>query len=275
MSGKLYVVGTPIGNLDDISKRALEILKNVDAIVAEDTRVTLKLLNRYGIKKKLYSNHKFSDIKKTEFLVEKMLYGKSLAIVSDAGMPCICDPGEKIVSLCHEKNIPVFVVPGPCALICALSLSGLSCKQFTFFGFLSTTNKNRIKSLQFLKELQHTIVLYEAPHKLLNTLKDLLKYFNDRKIVIVKEITKIHESVEITTISKALNLYEEKDSIKGEYVLVIEGMKKKENTSIEDALDFAKQLISNGDKISDAAKKTAINFNFKKSLIYKKLLELN
>ena len=272
MKGSLYVVGTPIGNLDDISKRALFVLGMVNFIVAEDTRVTLKLLNRYGIKKKLYNYHKFSDINKIEFFIEKILSGESAAVVSDAGMPCICDPGEKIVSLCHEKGISVFVVPGPCALISAISLSGINCKRFTFFGFLSTTNKNRIKALNFLKDLEHPVVLYEAPHKLLKTLRDLLRFFKDRRIIIVKEITKIYESVEIETLSSAVQKYESKTSIKGEFVLVLDGVKIEEKeTSFEDALRFAKKLMDAGEKASVAAKKSAVQFNLKKTEIYKKL----
>ena len=193
-------------------------------------------------------------------------------MVSDAGMPCICDPGERIVNICHEKDISVFVVPGPCALISAISLSGLDCKRFTFYGFLSTSKKSRVAALNFLKDLEHPVILYEAPHKLLNTLKDLFEFFKDRKIVIVKEITKIYESVEIFTLSAAIKKYQEKKSIKGEFVLVLAPFKKKEETaSLEEAVEFAKNLVLNGEKIGNAAKKAAARFNFKKNEIYKKI----
>lgn len=277
MSGCLYIVGTPIGNLNDISKRALETLNIVDFIIAEDCRVTLKLLNKYKIKKPLFSHHKFSSLKTANLIVNKILNGESAAIVSDAGMPLICDPGETIVNLCYEKGINVTVVPGPSALISALSLSGLSCKRFTFFGFLSTKKTSRINSLMFLKNIPHTLIFYEAPHKLVRTLKDFLKYFNDCKIIIIKEITKIHESVQKFTISEAIKFYESQNSIKGEFVLIVE---KNNETSqkqytLKDAVTIAKNLMLHGEKASDAAKKAAKITNFKKSYIYKHILNTN
>ncbi len=273
MKGKLYVVGTPIGNLEDVTHRAISTLKEVDFIVAEDTRVTIKLLNRYGIKKKIYSNHKFSEEKETMFLVEKILKGEFAALVSDAGTPCICDPGDVLVRLCREREIEVVVVPGVCALVAALSISGIDCSRFTFYGFLSQSTKERKKALLFLKELNHTVILYEAPHKLLKTLKDILEYFKDREIILVKELTKVHEFVELTTVSKAVEKYE-KEEIKGEYVLILKGnIEKKEKVSLEEAIEFAKHLISTGEKATSAAKKAALFFNFSKGEIYKNLLD--
>ncbi len=273
MEGKLYVVGTPIGNLEDITFRAISILKEVDFIIAEDTRVTLKLLNRYGIKKKIYSNHKYSEEKETMFLVEKILKGELAALVSDAGTPCICDPGDVLVRLCREREIEVVVIPGACAAISALSISGIDSARFTFYGFLPRDIKERKKVLLFLKELNHIVVLYEAPHKLLKTLKDILEYFKDREIVLVKELTKVHELVESTTVIKAIEKYE-KEEIKGEYVLIVKGaIKREEKGSLEEAIEFAKQLILNGEKVTSASKKAALFFNFSKGEIYKKLID--
>ena len=274
MKGKLYIVGTPIGNLEDITFRAISTLKEVDFIIAEDTRVTLKLLNRYGIRKKIYSNHKFSEEKETMFLVEKILKGESAALVSDAGTPCICDPGDILVRLCRKREIEVVVIPGVCALVAALSISGIDCARFTFFGFLSGDNKERKKALMFLKELEHTVILYESPHKIVKTLKDILEYFKDREIILVKELTKIHESVELTTVSMAIEEYEKKEKIKGEYVLILKGILKSERKgSLEEAIEFAKQLISAGEKATSAARKSALFFNFGKGEIYKNLLD--
>ncbi len=271
--GCLYIVGTPIGNLEDISKRALITLEKADFIIAEDCRVTLKLLNRYEINKSLISYHKFSDIKKVKNIVNRLVNGETAALVSDAGMPCVCDPGVNIVSCCYENNVKVSVVPGPCALISAICLSGLDCSRFTFYGFLSTTTKNRVKALEFLKELEHIVILYEAPHKLVKTLKDLLKYFKDREIVLVKEMTKIYENVEITTIANALNKYSLINSVKGEYVIIIKGKQvlKKPEVSLKEAVDFAKQLMQKGESASFSAKKAAKCLNYKKSEIYKAL----
>ncbi len=277
MSGCLYIVGTPIGNLSDVSDRALKTLNSVDFIVAEDCRVTLKLLNKYCIKKPVFSHHKFSNFKTANIIIKKILKGDSAAIVSDAGMPLICDPGEVLVNLCYENSIAVKVVPGPCALIAALSLSGVNCSRFTFFGFLSTKKTSRVKSLLFLKNIPHTLVFYEAPHKIVKTLKDFLKYFGDRKIIIVKEITKIHESVQIFTISKALSFYESLNSIKGEFVLIVE--KNIENLEkkflLKDAIEIAKKLIFQGEKPVEAAKTAARITNFRKNEIYKHITKSN
>ncbi len=271
----LYIVGTPIGNLLDISKRAIDTLKAVDFIIAEDCRVSLKMLNSYCIKKPLFSFHKFSNEKRANTLICKIKNGETAALISDAGMPLISDPGDILIHLCHENCINVKVVPGPCAFVAALCVSGMDCKSFTFFGFLPTNNKSRIDAITFLKTLPHTIVLYESPHRLVKTLKDIFKHLQNRKIAIVKELTKIYESVEIFTISEALKYYENKQNIKGEYVLIIEGCKyinPKNELSLQDAIEFAKHLIKNGEKPSLAAKKAATMCCCKKSDIYKNIL---
>ena len=260
-----------------MSKRAIDTLKTVDFIIAEDCRVSLKMLNSYCIKKPLFSFHKFSSEERANKLVRKIKNGETAALISDAGMPIISDPGDILVKLCHENYINVKVVPGPCALVAALCVSGMYCGRFTFFGFLPINNKDRINAITFLKTLPHTIVLYEAPHKLIKTLKDMLKHLKDRKIVIIKELTKIYESVEIFTISEAIKCYENKQNIKGEYVLVVEGCKhiaNKNELSLQDAVTFAKNLIKNGDKPAIAAKKAAAMSCYRKSDIYNNIFKI-
>ena len=272
--GSLFIVGTPIGNLKDISIRAIETLKEVDFILAEDTRVTLKLLNKYCIKKHVISYHEHNKNSKTFNVMEKLKKGEKAAIVSDAGMPLICDPGSELVRRCYEEKINVFVVPGPCALVSALALSGMACSRFTFYGFLPVNRNNKIKTLNFLKTLPHIVVLYEAPHKLIKTLKDLLNYFGDRQVVAVKEITKIHETVILNKLSKMVEHFQTKEKPKGEFVLIVEGNEEnaKEETNLEDVLNFAQSLINGGEKPTTAAKKATENTNFKKNYIYKKLV---
>lgn len=275
LNKKLYIVGTPIGNLNDISQRAIDTLREVDFIVAEDIRVTLKLLNKYHIKKPLISFHKFSSKRKAENII-KLLENKTAALVTDAGMPCISDPGDILVRKCHENNINLKVVPGPCALTAAISISGMNCSRFSFFGFLPIDNKKRSQTLLSLKKIQHAIILYEAPHKLKRTFKDLLLYFKDRKIAIAKELTKIHENIEIYSLEQAERYYSEKDIIKGEYVLIIEGCSKKHTDSrtiFEQCLEFTKKLINSGEKLSDACRKSADIYSFKKNDIYKAIIQ--
>lgn len=270
MSGKLYVVGTPIGNLGDISPRALEVLESVDTVLCEDTRVTLKLLTHFDIKATLYSYHEHNAFEKGEVIIKRLLNGEDFAIVTDAGMPCISDPGEDIVRLCGENNIEVVVVPGPSAVISALAISGLSTSRFSFEGFLSVTKKSRFEHLNDVKNDRRTLVFYEAPHKLLNTLKDMLEVFGDRKISLVREITKLHEEVIRTTLSEALDYYRER-APKGEFVLVVEGAKEvqKEEFSFEQALDLVKKLQDDGLSLSQAAKQAAEVTGFKKGDLYK------
>ncbi|MGN1131113.1 MAG: 16S rRNA (cytidine(1402)-2'-O)-methyltransferase, partial [Ruminococcus sp.] len=193
MDNTLYVVGTPIGNLSDMSPRAVDTLRNVDFIAAEDTRVTLKLLNHFDIKKPMVSYYEHNKRERGEIICNRILSGESCAIVTDAGMPCISDPGEDLIKLCQEKGIKTIVVPGPSAVISALAVSGLETGRFCFEGFLSVNKKSRREHLQSLADETRTMIFYEAPHKLPSTLKDLYSSFGDRKLTIVREITKIHE----------------------------------------------------------------------------------
>lgn len=273
MSGKLFVVGTPIGNLGDITYRAVETLKAVDFICAEDTRVTVKLLNHYEIKKPLVSYHEHSAKQVSENIVSRILSGENCAVVSDAGMPCISDPGEDLVHRCIENEIPIEVVPGPTAMASAVAISGLSTSRFAFEGFLSVTKKQRYAHLQSVSKDPHTLIFYEAPHKLVSTLTDMLEYFGDRKISLCRELTKIYEEVIRTTISGAIEYYKDKTP-KGEYALIIEGYNEEsalEEITIEEAVLQAQKLISEGMKAVDACKETAKVTGFKKSDIYSRL----
>ncbi len=275
MAGKLYVVGTPIGNLSDLSPRGLETLQAVDFIAAEDTRVTLKLLNHFEIKKPLISYYEHNLREKGEQIIGRILNGEDCAIVSDAGMPCISDPGEDLVRLAAQAGIETIVIPGPSAVIAALCVSGLSTSRFSFEGFLTTNRKNRLKHLEQIKNDPHTLIFYEAPHKLLTTLQDLLEALNDRPIALARELTKIHEEVFRTTLSEAVKYYTEHPP-KGEFVLVIAGAEKSEeevNFTLSDAVQLASRLADGGMKPSDAAKEAAATTGFKKAEIYKAMLE--
>ena len=226
MQGKLYIVATPIGNLGDMSARAIEVLKEVDIIAAEDTRNTIKLLNHFEVKTPMTSYHEFNKIDKAYELVEKMKEGKNIALVSDAGMPAISDPGEDLVRIAYEKDIEVTVIPGASAVVSALAISGLPTRRFCFEAFLPLDKKERKFILEELKNETRTIILYEAPHKLLKTLKDLEEVLGeDRKISLVREISKRHEEVIRTTLGLAGSLYNDsqENRVRGEFVLVIEG----------------------------------------------------
>lgn len=271
---KLYIVGTPIGNLGDFSPRAVETLSEVDFIAAEDTRVTLKLLNHFGIKKSMVSYHKFNRQDSGAQIVARILAGETCALVTDAGMPAISDPGEDLVKLCHENGIKVESVPGPCAFTTALALSGMPSGRFTFEGFLSVNKPSRREHLDSLRNETRTMLFYEAPHKLGATLKDMNKVFGNREIAIVREITKIHEEVIHTTLDEAAALYGE-GGLKGEIVLVIHGAETEsanEEFTLEGAVELAKQSIDNGMSASEAAKQAAKLSGFKKGDIYKKLI---
>ena len=268
MSGKLFVVGTPIGNLGDISPRALETLETVDFIAAEDTRVTLKLLNHFEIKKPMISYFEHNRRAKGEIIAERILAGENCAIVTDAGMPAVSDPGEDLVALCHEMGITVNVVPGPSAFVAALALSGLHVGRFTFEGFLSMNKPSRREHLQSLVHEKRTMVFYEAPHKLAATLNDLYSYFGDRQLAIVREITKIHEQVIRTTLEQASKIYAEQP-LKGEIVLVIEGEPQQ-----QEKLYTARVYMDDGMSASLAAKQAAKETGLKKGDIYKLLLEV-
>lgn len=274
MSGTLFVVGTPIGNLGDISPRALKTLEDCDFIAAEDTRVTLKLLNHFEIKKPMISYFEHNRRQKGEIIADRILSGENCAIVTDAGMPAVSDPGEDLVALCHERGIPVSIVPGPSAFVAAIALSGLPVGRFTFEGFLSVSKVSRREHLEEIKREKRTLVFYEAPHKLAATLRDLYSYLGDRKIAIVREITKIHEEVIRTTLKEAAEKYSE-ESLKGEIVLVIEGYTEKEEDmpTLEDAIICAKAYVDEGLSVSMAAKQAAKETGIKKGDIYKALQE--
>mgnify|MGYP004521528863 FL=1 len=222
MIGKLYIVATPIGNLEDITLRALRVLKEVDLIAAEDTRQTLKLLNHYEINKPLISYHRHNEETKSEILIEKLRNGENIALVSDAGTPGICDPGEEVIKKAIEDNIEVIPIPGACAMINALIVSGISTKEFEFLGFLPLNKKLRRQKLKEIENSNKTIIIYEAPHKMKTTLDDLKEILKDRKIVLARELTKIHEEFIRKSIDELLS---EIDTIKGEMILIIEGNK--------------------------------------------------
>lgn len=273
MSGKLYVVGTPIGNLSDFSPRAVETLASVDFIAAEDTRVTLKLLNHFEIKKPMVSYFEHNRRERGEIILERIKSGESCAIVTDAGMPAISDPGEDLVNLCLSNGITVESVPGPTAFATAVAMSGLPSGRFTFEGFLSVNKPSRREHLEEIVSERRTMVFYEAPHKLTATLKDLYKYLGDRRIALIKELTKIHETVERTTLSEACEKYSVQTP-KGEFVIVIEGSTetKQKEVSLDEAVALAKGLVENGMAINDAAKEIAKETKLKKGDIYKALL---
>lgn len=273
MSGTLFVVGTPIGNLGDFSPRAVETLKNCDFIAAEDTRVTLKLLNHFEIKKPMISYFEHNRREKGEVIAQRILAGENCALVTDAGMPAVSDPGEDLVVLCAEKGIDVKAVPGPSAFVAAAALSGLPVGRFTFEGFLSMNKQSRREHLLSVKHEKRTMIFYEAPHKLSATLKDLFDCLGDRRLAIVREITKIHEEAIRTTLKEAAEKYAE-TPLKGEIVLVIEGEKEeKAEVTLEDAVTLAKEYIKEGLSSSFAAKKAAKETGLKKGDIYNLIKE--
>lgn len=277
MPGIIYIVGTPIGNLSDFSPRAIQTLREVDFIAAEDTRVTLKLLNHFDIRKPLVSYHEHNLRERGEAIIQRVLNGENVAVVSDAGMPCVSDPGEDIVRLAAQANIQTIVIPGPSAAISALCISGLSTSRFSFEGFLSTNRKNRREHLQSLIGNTHTLIFYEAPHKLLDTLKDMAAAFGgDRKVSLCREMTKIHEQVFRTTLEEAIQYYSE-NTPKGEFVLILEGAQKPAEPEItfEEAVEQAFSLVQNGARATDAAKQVSANTPFKKSEIYSALISMS
>ena len=270
MAGMLYLVPTPIGNLGDISQRCRETLENADFIAAEDTRVSLKLLNHMGIKKSLVSYYEHNKAFKGEKIVERILAGETCALVSDAGSPAISDPGEDLVKLCHEAGIVVCAIPGPCAVITALSISGQATGRFCFEGFLSTAKKSRKEHLESLVAEQRTMIFYEAPHKLLTTLQDMAAVFGeDRSISLCRELTKLHEEVILTTLGAAIEKYTE-NAPKGEFVLVVAGAPApvKEEATADDAAARVEQLVAEGMSRKDAIKQTAKELNLPKNVVY-------
>ena len=270
MAGMLYLVPTPIGNLGDISIRCRETLEQADFIAAEDTRVSLKLLNHLGIKKSLVSYFEHNKEQKGNMIVERILAGETCALVSDAGSPAISDPGEELVKQCAAAGITVCAIPGPCAVITALSISGQSTGRFCFEGFLSTAKKSRKEHLESLISEQRTMIFYEAPHKLLNTLEDMAQVFGpDRKISLCRELTKLHEEVYRTTLAEAVEHYTQQPP-KGEFVLVIDGCtpEEKPEASVADAAQRVQQLLEEGMSRKDAIKQAAKELNLPKNVVY-------
>ncbi len=273
MAGILYVTGTPIGNLSDLSPRAAQTLESVDFIAAEDTRVTLKILNHLGIKKPMVSYFEHNKRERGEMICARIEQGESCAIVTDAGMPCISDPGEDLIRLCAERGIQTVAVPGPSAVVTALAVSGLETGRFCFEGFLSVNKKSREEHLRELKGEKRTMIFYEAPHKLPATLRDFYAVFGDRRLSIVRELTKAHEEVIRTTTAYAAANYSD-GSVKGEIVLVLEGAKEQpdEGYTLADAVEMARKIMEDGEKATAAAKEAAAATGFKKNEIYKELL---
>ncbi len=274
MPGRLYVVGTPIGNLGDISPRALEVLESVDFIAAEDTRVTLKLLNHFEIKKPLISYFEHNKTEKGPQIAERILSGEDCALVTDAGMPAISDPGEDIVKLCHEEGITVESVPGPCAFTTALAISGMPSRRFVFEGFPPADKKERAELFESLTREKRTVIFYEAPHKLAKTLTELSAALGDRKIAVIRELTKIHEEVIHTDLTAAAAEYSVNPP-KGEIVLIISGAPETGGSAMtpEQAVKYALELVGGGMNKTEAAKLAAKECGLKKGDIYKELLK--
>ena len=277
MAGMLYLVPTPIGNLGDISIRCRQTLEEADFIAAEDTRVSLKLLNHLGIKKSLVSYYEHNKDFKGNVILDRILAGETCALVSDAGSPAISDPGEALVKQCAEAGITVCAIPGPCAVITALSISGQSTGRFCFEGFLSTAKKSRREHLESLAQETRTMVFYEAPHKLLSTLEDMAEVFGtDRSISLCRELTKLHEEVVRTTLGDAIAKYTDQ-SPKGEFVLVIAGAPEavKEVATADDAAARVKALMDTGISRKDAIKQTAKELNLPKNIVYDAALTID
>ena len=277
MSGTLTLVGTPIGNLSDFSPRAVEALSACDFIAAEDTRVTLRLLNHFGVKKPLVSYYEQNKRQRGEQICARLLAGENGVLVSDAGMPAISDPGEDLVALCAARGVPVTVVPGPTAMATALAISGLPTGRFTVEGFLSMNKRSRREHLQQLRQEPRTMVFYEAPHKLPATLQDLLDTLGDRRLALVRELTKLHEEVIRTTLSEAVERYRQQPP-RGEFVLVVEGAAPVEEVAAtpRQAAQLARELINEqGLSLSEAARQAAAQTGLKKGDIYRLLVQAN
>lgn len=275
MSGTLYLVPTPIGNLSDLSPRAVDTLSQADFIAAEDTRVTLKLLNHFHIKKPMVAYYRHNTAAGGQAILNRILSGETCALVSDAGTPAVSDPGEELVRLCVAHGINVVALPGPCALTTALSVSGLPTGRFTFEGFLAMNKKNRREHLNALKNEPRTMIFYEAPHKLLATLQDFSTVFGpDRPVALCRELTKLHEEVIRTTLAQAVERYQT-ESPKGEFVLVVGGAEpiKEEAASPEDALVQVNKLRQAGLSLKDATRQVADELGLKRNLLYAMAVE--
>ncbi|NLO09739.1 MAG: 16S rRNA (cytidine(1402)-2'-O)-methyltransferase [Clostridiales bacterium] len=279
MAGKLYLCATPIGNLEDITLRVLRTLKEVDLIAAEDTRYSRKLLNHYEIKVPMTSYHEHNKVDKARYLVEQLLDGKHIALITDAGTPAISDPGEELVKQAYDAGIEVTSLPGPCALITGLTLSGLSTQRFSFEAFLPSSKKERARILKELKGDTRTLILYEAPHRLQKTLEELYEVLGNRTITIVKELTKIHETIWRTSLEDAISSYESTEP-KGEYVLIIEGKSHKvlelEKQSLWEEKtipEHIKVYIDKGMDKKEAMKEVAKDRGISKREVYRALLD--
>ena len=273
--GTLYIVGTPIGNLSDFSPHAVEVLKSVDFIAAEDTRVTLKLLNHFEIRATLISYHEHNAASRGPELLQRLMNGENGAIVTDAGMPCISDPGEGLVSLCHDNNIPLATVPGPTAAMTALAASGLSTDRFLFEGFLPIKKGERDAALQMVSRLPHTLIFYEAPHRLRQTLAALLEGLGDRPVTLCRELTKLHEELCRTTLAAAAAEYAQREP-RGEYVLIVAGAEENgssDQVTMEQAVGLVRRLAADGASLSDAARQIAKETGYRKGELYRQALE--
>lgn len=274
MSGTLYLVGTPIGNLGDISPRALETLQAVDFVAAEDTRVSGKLLNYFEIKKPLVSYHEHNRASAGVRILERLLAGESCALVTDAGMPAVSDPGEDLVRQCAEAGVTVASVPGPCAAVTALAMSGLPTGRFCFEGFLSVTKGKRLAHLESLRDEKRTMIFYEAPHKLLRTLQDMYEVFGDRQLALCREMTKLHEECIRTTLAAAAARYAE-ETPRGEFVLIVAGAPEESGPAVtqEEALRLVAQYRAEGRPLKEACRMAAAETGFAKNELYSLAVE--
>lgn len=274
--GTVYLVATPIGNMEDITLRALRVLKEVDIIAAEDTRQTIKLLNHYGIKKQMISYHEHNKKERGIQLAQFAEEGKNIAVVTDAGCPGISDPGEDIVKICHQRNVKVTMIPGASAAIAGLVLSGMATGRFVFEGFLPVNKRAKKERIETLKNEQRTVVLFEAPHKLKQTLNDLQDILGNRKITIIKELTKLHEKIYLTTLEEAVGIFNEQ-AAKGEYVLVLEGCSEMPQDSFElfwkslSVVEHYEYYLGKGLDRKNAMKKVAEDRGVPKREIYRAL----
>lgn len=270
MSGILYLVPTPIGNLGDISQRMAEVLERADFIAAEDTRVSVKLLNHLGLKKQMVSYHRHNTETGGPAILERLLAGESCALVTDAGMPAISDPGEELVALCAAHGVTVTPIPGPCALVTALAASGQPTGRFTFEGFLAMNKKNRRRHLESLRVEERTMIFYEAPHKLAATLTDLAEVFGrERPVSLCRELSKLHEEIRRTTLGEAESWYGQNPP-KGEFVLVVEGgcPGQKEKPTLEQGLARVRQLLGQGNTRRDAVRQAAEELALSRNALY-------
>ena len=270
MSGTLYLVATPIGNLGDFSPRAVETLERVDFIAAEDTRVSIKLLNHFSIKKPLVSYHEHNHVTAGQAVLQRLLNGESCALVTDAGTPAVSDPGEDLVRLCAEADVPVVSIPGCCAAVNALAVSGLPTGRFTFEGFLTVNKKSRRAHLDSLKGETRTMIFHEAPHKLLTTLEDLRDTFGaDRSVALCRELTKLHEQVLRCTLGQAADYYRD-NAPKGEFVLVVAGAPEREAppVTLDEAVGQVLSLVAQGQRLKDAAREVAAHTGLSKNELY-------